>query len=82
MDFFTYGRPVRRVDRERGGGEAVAAGQPLCRDAADELLEPSCQMSVTTQRGEAGGQFGGEFVGGAVAGTRGVGCGGLNAAGP
>lgn len=43
--------PVDRsdgVDRERGGGEAVGARQPFRRDA-DELLEPRCQMSVTTQ---------------------------------
>src|SRR3954454_19045965 len=40
--------PVDRpggVDREHGGGEAPAAGQPLRRDA-DELLEPLCQMSA------------------------------------
>src|SRR5918997_1383330 len=40
--------PVDRsgeIDREHGGGQAVAAGQPLRRDA-DELLEPLCQMSA------------------------------------
>ena len=40
--------PVDRfsdVERQHGGGEAVAAGQPLGRDT-DEGLEPLCQMSA------------------------------------